>query len=280
MGESTPWHRDNKPTATVDLGVLVREPADLYHARSAQFLGSHRLSDFRKSPLLYHRKALGLVTEDERPAYLVGRAAHALVLEGRARFEEEFAVGGPVNPKTGSPFGAGTKAFAEWAQAQGKPVLTDAQYELVTRLAEGVRSHEKATELLSEGTAEGVVRARYCGVSCQIRMDWFDPYRGLLDLKTCDDLTWFEADARRYGYVHQLAFYRAVLAEVIGVRMPAHLIGIEKKEPFRCGVWQVSSEALGLAERDNEQAIERLKDCQAKDDWPSGYEEIRVLDVV
>ena len=37
-------------------------------------------------------------------------------------------------------------------------------------------------------------------------MDWFDAHRGIADLKTCDNLDWFEADARRYGYAHQLAF--------------------------------------------------------------------------
>ena len=82
---------------------------------------------------------------------------------------------------------------------------------LVSNMAESVRTHELPASLLSEGIAEGVVRANYCGVACQIRMDWFEPHQGIVDLKTCDDLTWFEADARRFGYGHQVAFYRAVL---------------------------------------------------------------------
>ena len=75
-----------------------------------------------------------------------------------------------------------------------------------------IRTHELAASLLSEGVAEGVVRANYCGVACQIRMDWFEPHQGIVHLKTCDELTWFEADARRFGYGHQVAFYRAVHA--------------------------------------------------------------------
>ena len=93
---------------------------------------------------------------------------------------------------------------------------------------------------------------------CQIRMDWFDPHQGIVDLKTCDDLTWFEADARRFGYVHQLAFYQAVLAQVVGIFMPVHLIAVEKKEPFRCGVWKVAPDALVQAQRENREAIDRL----------------------
>ena len=55
---------------------------------------------------------------------MVGRAAHARILEGRDVYEGQFALGGPVNPNTGKPYGAATKAFAEWAAAQGKPVLS------------------------------------------------------------------------------------------------------------------------------------------------------------
>lgn len=263
-----------------DVAYLTHEPAEAYHAKSGLFLTSHLLSNFRKCPLLYQKKRLGLIHDEDRPAYLIGRAAHTLILEGRNRYEAEYAVGGPMNPKTNAPFGVNTKAWLDWAQDQGKPVLSDAQADLVERMKETVRSHEPAMELMSEGTAEAVVRARYCGVPCQIRMDWFDPYRGLVDLKTCDDLTWFEMDAKRFGYAYQLAFYRAVLAQLIGLSMPVHLIAVEKKEPFRCGVWKVNAELLTLVERENEAAIARLKKCEAADYWPSGYEEIRPFDVL
>jgi len=59
-----------------------------------------------------------------------------------------------------------------------------------------------------------------------------------------------------------------------------HLIAVEKKEPFRYGVWQLSAEVLGIAQRENEQAIERLKKCQASNVWPTGYEELRVFDAI
>ena len=106
------------------------------------------------------------------------------------------------------------------------------------------------------------------------------PHRGIVDFKTCDDLTWFEADARRYGYAHQLAFYRAVLAQVIGIVMPAYIIAVEKKEPFRAGVWRISEDTLAQAQKENEAAIERMKRCIATDTWPTGYEECRVFDAI
>jgi len=128
------------------------------------------------------------------------------------------------------------------------------------------------------GRDEGVVRAEYCGIPCQIRIDWVHPHRGIVDLKTCDDMTWFESDARRFRYTHQLAFYRAVLAQVTGSLAPVHIVAVEKKEPHRCGVWRISDDSLAIAQKENEAAMARLMRCRDLGQWPTGYEEVRILD--
>ena len=276
------------------LNILTSEPAEEYHAKRDRYLSSHQLLDFMKCPWLHRKKSVGLIKDTDSASYLVGRAAHVRILEGNEAYEAEFALGGPINEKTGKPFGAGTKAFVEWAEAQGKPVLSQEQVELVEQMAAGVGMNDEAVALLLFGRAEGVARAEYCGTPCQIRIDWLHPHRGIVDLKTCDDLTWFEADARRYGYHRQMAFYRAVLTQAMGstsvdcaergdaagAPVPVHLIAVEKKEPFRCGVWRVSDETLAQAQRENEAAIRRLLACRESGEWPTGFEEIRVLDVV
>jgi hypothetical protein len=259
---------------------LITENAAVYHAQAHSYLSSHRLADFRKCPELFHRKQIGLIPDKDSPAYLLGRAAHTLILEGRDAFEAEYAVGGPVNPKTGQPFGKATKAFQEWANEQGTPVLTDDDAALVGQLNRSVQVHPVAPRLLTGGVAESVCRAEYCGVPCQVRPDCFHPEHGIVDLKTCDDLTWFEADAARYGYIYQMAFYRAVLRVAAGVTIPVHIVAVEKREPFRCGVWLVAEAALDSAEAENAAAIERLKQCAATGLWPSGYEAVRIFDSV
>ena len=263
----------------VDLNVLTAEPAEEYHAKAGEYLSSHQLLDFTKSPWLHRKKALGLIEDRDSPAYLVGRAAHARIVEGRDAYEAAFALGGPINPKTDKPYGSATKAFAEWAQAQGKPVLSHDQVELIEQMASGVAMNSEAVDLLLYGRSEGVVRADYCGTPCQIRIDWTHPHRGIVDLKTCDELTWFEADARRYRYPSQMAFYQSVLAEVLGEHVPVHIVAVEKREPFRCGVWRVSDDTLAIAQRENEAAIRRLVACRERDHWPTGYEEVRILDI-
>jgi len=266
----------------IDPGFLQQEPADVYHARSAEYLTSHALADFRRCPLLYHRKQQGLIKDRDSNAFVVGRAAHVLVLEGRERFEAEFAIGGPINPKTGQPFGSSTKKFTEWAERIGKPVLSDDQAALVEQMAASVNAHVFAAELLAEGVAERVARARYAGHDCQARLDWFNPGpgRGLVDYKTTDSLDGFELSFSALEYAHQLAFYRAVIRAAIGTSthaLPVHVIASEKREPFRTGVWQIAPAVLEQAERENWQAMQELTRCRETGIWPTRFESIRLL---
>ncbi len=263
----------------IDLGVLSAEPADEYHAKADEYLSSHQLLDFMKCPWLYRKKRLGLLADEDTPALLVGRVAHVRILEGRDAYISEFAFGGPINPKTNKPFGANTKAYAEWAAAQNKPVISHANADLIEQMASGVGMNDAAVDLLLYGRSEGVIRTTYCDTPSQVRLDWLHPHRGIVDLKTTADLTWFENDARRRRYANQLAFYQAVLAEVTGELVPVYLVAVEKTEPFRCGVWRVSDNTLAIARQENEAAIQRLRRAWEIDAFPTGYEDIRILDV-
>ena len=263
-------------------------PADEYHraARDGQFLSSHLLGDFRKSPRLYRKKMAGEIVQDETAAFLTGRAVHSLVLEGRAAFDGEFLVSdGPVNPKTGEPFGRLTKAYREWAAAQPKPVVSGEDFAFMLKLRESVWSHPVARTLLDEGVAEQTVRCAYCGEPCQIRMDWFrNDYDGrpiISDLKTCETLDYFEGDARRFGYPQQMAFYREVLKTASGgaVEADCYLVAVEKREPMRCCVWKLTDGILQSCAVENERAIAELRECRRENTWPTRTEDMRVLDV-
>ncbi len=264
----------------IDTRVLLREPAETYHAKAKDNLSSHALAEFRRCPLLFRKKELGLIPSKDSHAFLVGRAAHVLILEGRERYESEFAVGGPMNPRTGLPFGSATKAFIEWATQRGRPVLADDDAATVEEMSASVKAHAIASALLADGVAEGVVRAKYAGHACQARIDWINPTggAGIVDLKTCDRMDSFEFDARAFGYLHQLAFYRAVLEAATGVALPVHIVAVEKREPYRTGVWHVAPAVLETARRENESAMASLAECRETGTWPTGFEAIRQLD--
>ena len=207
------------------LDFLIHEPAEVYHAKAKDFLSSHALADFRESPLLFRKRQLGLIPDEDRPAYQVGRAAHTLILEGHEEYQRRYAFGGPINPKTGERFGTKTKAHEDWAQRQGKPVLPDDQAALAETLCASVRSHDFACELLAEGTPEGVLRRDYRGIPCQARLDWLNPAKGLVDLKTCDYLRFLETDARRFGYPEPVLAFAGALS------LQAVLAGRKVRDP-------------------------------------------------
>jgi hypothetical protein len=49
---------------------------------------------------------------------VLGSAAHKLILEGRHEFDLCYAVGAPVNERTGKEYGRDTQAFARWVEQQ------------------------------------------------------------------------------------------------------------------------------------------------------------------
>ena len=270
------------------LSFFADIPADEYHraARDGEFLSSHLLGDFRKSPLFYRKKLTGEIEQTESAALAIGRAVHVLVLEGRAKFDEEFLVSaGPINAKTGEPFGKTTKAYKEWAAAQTKEIVSGPDFAFMSKLRESVWAHPVARELLDDGISEQTVRTEYCGVKCQTRMDWFRArYEGrpaIVDLKTTADLTYFEGDARRFGYPQQMAFYREVLRAASGgdIEADCYLIGIEKADAMRCGVWKITDGLLQACAVENERAIAELLECRRTNTWPTRTEDLRILDV-
>ena len=270
------------------LPIFAEIPADEYHraAKDGKFLSSHLLGDFRKSPLLYKKKMNGEIEPAETAALAVGRAVHTLVLEGRSKFDEEFSVSdGPVNPKTGEPFGKNTKAYREWAAAQTKDVVGGPDFAFISKIRESVWAHPVARELLDAGVPERTVRANYCGEPCQIRMDWFRADYGgrpsICDLKTCETLDYFEGDARRFGYPQQMAFYREVLRKATegDISADCYLIAVEKREPMRCGVWKLTDGILDSCALENERAIAELLKCRRENVWPTRTEELRILDI-
>lgn len=270
--------RGSSKKALKDLDFLVRESEDEYQTRAESHLTSAELAEFRRNPCLYRKKKLGLAVDQNRSAFLFDQAAHVLILRGRDRFEREFAVSGAVDEFLDEPQVADVTTTEEQAGAQTRPVLTSEDAALLDELVESVWSHRLAVELLSRGMVNGVIRATYRTMAGQARLDWMNPSRGLIELKLCDHLEWFPGEARAFGYLHELAFARALILAATGIAVPATFVAVEKRQPHRTGVFNASEKVLGEAQRENEEAMERLARCRATERWPTGYEEQRTID--
>lgn len=254
-----------------------------YHAQSifngGGFMSSHALMDFIESPALYHAKATGTVPPKDSDAFRTGRAVHCRILEGPDVYRNRYTFGGPINEKTGNYFGSGTKAYAEWRATQefaGLEVLTDADDTLCEMLAAGVAQQPEAMEILQNGQSEAVVRTKYCGMDCQIRIDWLRS-DAIVDLKTCRDIKRFLRDFYDYRYQSQMSFYQKVFEAFAGVRLPVYVIAVEKVAPYRAAFYHIDQPVLDKAQIENEAAIQRLRECQLTGLWPTGYEGVQVI---
>jgi hypothetical protein len=135
-----------------------------------------------------------------------------------------------------------------------------------------------------------VLRCGFDGVPVQSRLDWFTEIGEtpvIVDLKTCNDLDSFEYDAKKFLYGVQFAFYQQILLRAIfdeydvdnAVPAKVYAIAVEKKEPFRCGVFEVSDSTLGLFTEKVFSAIGLLQQCQSNGNYPTLYEDIRTLNL-
>lgn len=259
---------------------LESEPEDIYHSRSksGEFVSSHLLALFKRSPWKYYQTITGQHSDPDKPEYIIGRAAHKLILEGDAAFNESYTVAdGPMNPKTGMPYGKNTKAYTEWAMDQTGDVISVADFDEISAMAKSCREHSGVAELLGNGTAEGVVRAKLEDVDCQIRIDYFNPAYGIIDLKTCRDIDFFEKDCRDYGYVSQLAFYQSVLHAKTGVFFPVSIIAVDKTDFHIAGRFEIAPMTLNRYASMNKAALIRLKKCRETGNWETGFERTRII---
>lgn len=275
----------SKPPMPPPPAWTLQEPEKEYHARSksGEIMSSGMLKKFRQCAAAYHDAVTRASAEKESAAFRFGRAVHKICLEGTKAFNKSFAIGGPVNEKTGKNYGVGTKAHDEWLAANGytkDQVINDDEANTLITMARKFERHPEVAARLEFGWPEMVVRADLHGVPCQVRLDWLahdaDGNFLIVDLKTTENMKWYENDSYRYEYPHQFAFYRDVcMAACPATSFSFSVIAVEKNEPFRVGVWDIPENVLEYHSAENRLALENFKQCQITGVWPTGYETVR-----
>jgi hypothetical protein len=256
-------------------------PEDEYNSRRDLWETAHSFQTFRKCPFMYRKAKDGEKPKDSA-VFAFGRAAHTLILEGQDKYNASYAIGGPINEKTGKPYGVDTQAYSKWASEQGKPVLSNDQNAVLMSMASSVLEHQMASALLrhdDDTAVEAVVEAmELYGHPFQSRIDMIRAEgTAFIDLKTCANLDKFEYDAREYGYIEQMAAYRDVCRSNNASIKEVHIVAVEKQEPYRVGVWLILPESLDKASEINKQTGNELLECIDLDEWPTRYEQVRML---
>jgi hypothetical protein len=152
----------------------------------------------------------------------------------------------------------------DWERAQ----------QLVDAAREQFADHDAHPPLLEDGAAEQTIVWRDQGVLCRCKLDWLRTDREAVDdLKTVGrtaEPAEFGRSLFGNGYDLQAAMYsRAVLA-LTGRRPDFRFIAIETSPPFQLSVVMLAPDALALADRKLDFALDVWRRCLAAGEWP-GY---------
>lgn len=233
------------------------------------------LVHMRQSPAHYanalqHRR-------QDTPAFALGRAVHALVLEPHS-FDQLFTVWADSRR---------TKAWKDFAAEEQRTILRTDDMDRARAIAAAVAVNPLAAEWLSRpGLREQEVYwvDTATQLPCKARLDYLCPERRwLADLKTCrsTDHRRFAAAAATYGYHGQLAHYAAAVRGVLGWA-PARvaIIAVESDPPHDVVVYELDVEgALAAGEELRRALLERVAECMAAGSWPGRYDEPQVLEL-
>lgn len=260
-------------------GTIYDEPADVYHATDCVSAG--RLDDIKPRPIVYFKKWIerSIPPRNDTDALKFGRLFHCLALEGEDATRARFAVAPKCDRRTKS----GKEEFAAFvAQHEGKEITDEDSMTLAWRMVTAIRANPAAVEYLKRGKPEVTFRKKLGAFAVQCRVDWYDEGANAgplcLNLKSIDCLDGFDLQYSMLHYYRNDAFYRLVVAHVLGVHpsVPQMVnLVVEKQEPFEVCIRTPDSEALDLGTREVMRLLRVVERCYENGFWPGEPNEAR-----
>lgn len=290
---------------TYALGKILGESDTDYHATPA--ISKSKLDDFLYLPALYYAKHIAkTIPNEETEALDIGRAVHALALEGADAYGERFATvpedapkrptAKQVNAKKPSPETlAAIDFWQEFNRVNGnKTILSPKAEQVAQGCAGGILANPTAAMLLKGAETEVSWRVQAGSLLIQCRTDIFgrasdelcaymaalgismtpgEPY--CADIKTTPTLgiaelrSWNRKFAQ-WGYHRQGPFYQSVIKDVLG-EFPERFFFIvaAKEAPHPCAVMLPDDEANECGWAEVATGLAELRRCYATGEWPA-----------
>jgi len=227
--------------------VQVQMPRDDYYAASEdrKVVTPENVGGLLEYPALFHA-----MSEDRelRPALseamTTGRALSDFLSLQPEEFLQAYVVAeGPVNPKTGKPYGTDTKVYAEWRASQDKTPVSTEQFNMFGKMAIAYNTHSFVKELAGYVChRNATLAAKLHGVDCLCRIDRLYVGDGTvvaIDVKTTSDLNGFIRSADALHYREQQALICRILEANGFDNVQVRIAAIEKGPLPRCGVFGV-----------------------------------------
>jgi len=218
--------------------AFTKESMESYHANKA--IGSSTAKLYLESPQLYKDEIDGVVEHTGSKAFQFGTAFHAMILEPELFVAN--ASQGPINDKTGKPYGAETKAFLEWEAANpGKIIVSEQDGEVMQRMRDRMPS-EVATIFASKtAQTEVSVYGAHADLSLKCRPDHLDGTM-ITDLKTVGNIDSIGHAFKSYKYWFSQEWYKSILKGVTGQVHRFQFVFAEKEPPYRWRIVSTSQE--------------------------------------
>lgn len=255
--------KKEKPAAN---GTVVHGmPNEQYHygQKEREYLSSSQLKKYAISPKAA-RHAFDN-PQEQSDAMRIGSLFHEAMqcfhLHGTLEaFRDSVAIyTPPVNPKTGQPYGAGTKAYAESYAGflecnGGRHIMTSEEFNLVMNMAAtlvvpniGGDTAQTVLKFLKWGKPEVSHFLEYEGLKFKFRPD-IETGMKIVDYKTVatDDLSERSLNGiiARYGYDISAAFYQFMEHEQSGVWKQFYWVFVSKVPPHDAVVVDASGWAF------------------------------------
>lgn len=263
------------------------------YLEDASFASNSMLKLVGRSPA--HLRAYLDNPESRKPsdALIVGRAAHAMVLETDSFNKYYYSIPDDLKKLTkpqldaierGEPSQKALELHDKWqaieARAHNRELIRESQIENVKKMRDALLEVKDIRNLLSIGSAE---QTRYfvdsdTGVKCKMRADFVHGYSQTVqvDYKTTDDARpkAFTRSIINYGYDFQAAHYK-----IGGEAEYFYIIAQEKAPPYAAKLYLMTSDWLARGEALRRKYLEKYADCLSTNEWPSYATEIETLEI-
>ncbi len=263
-------------------GIYVNVPIRDYFAWT--YMSKSGLSDFAKSPALWHGRQTGEIPWAKSDLFDLGSATDLLWVERRELTPENgFQPLPKINPLTDKPLPKGGKARGEYLEHVRKLGLTPLSKGMEVKaraMAAALDNNDRAQRLHAGAMTQLSIvwRCPFTGLMLKGRPDLADIVRYILsDLKSTKEIRpWaFDSDASSYNYHWQLYLYtQGLIANGVGTwaEWSHWLITVRNSKPYGVACRPMESgpgSALDLAADETLYYLQRWIKCATEQHFPA-----------
>ena len=241
-------------------------PEQEYHADPA--IGSTTAKLMLDSPRLFMDAIEGIHTVEDKGHFQIGRLIHMMVLEPD-RYKQCIVTEGPVNTKTGKPYGRDTNAFAVWQEQNPEKTVVEPWIHMAIS-----RMPREVAELFEQdGESELSFFTEIHGTRVKCRADRFPksgPY--FYDLKTIaggkgNIERAIDNEIKNRKYWFSGGWYRSVIKEVTQEWRTPRFVFAEKALPFRWIITDLDIGYMTLADAETDRVLHEIREREESGSW-------------